>query len=126
MITWLHLYLLQIMTAFVVAVAAAGAAFVVFVSFTVHIIDFGINQGAEGEVPIRPFPSRPDLCSGGGGGGCFFLASEDLGRMFNHSFPACVFLLFFLFFFYFFKVEISSRTLIPPSVPGSVHSSSAS
>ena len=83
------------MTAFVVAVAAAGAAFVVFVSFTVYIIDFGINQGAEGEVPIRPFPSRPDLCSGGGGGGCFFLASEDLGRMFEHSFPTCAFFFFF-------------------------------
>ena len=34
---------------------------------------------------------------GSGGGGGFFLACEDLGRMFNHSFPAYVF--FFLFFF---------------------------
>ena len=34
---------------------------------------------------------------GGGGGGGFFLACEDLGRMFNHSFPACT--LFFLLFF---------------------------
>ena len=40
-------------------------------------------------------------------GGGFFLASgEDLDRMFDHSFPACA-------FFFFFKVEISSRTLIP-------------
>ena len=31
-----------------------------------------------------------------------------------------------LFFFFFFEVEISSRTLIPLFMPGSVHSSSAS
>ena len=41
------------------------------------------------------------------------------GRMFDNSFPACA-------FFFFFKVEISSRTLIPPFKPGSVHSGSAS
>ena len=52
--------------------------------------------------------------SGGGGGG-FFLACEDLGRMFDHSPPAL-----------FFKVEISSRTLIPLFMPGSVHSGSVS
>ena len=28
---------------------------------------------------------------GGGGGGGFFLACEDFGRMFGHSFPACAF-----------------------------------
>ena len=51
----------------------------------------------------------------------FFLACEDLGRMFDNLFPACaVFLLFF------FKVEISSRTLIPLFRPGSVHGGSAS
>ena len=37
--------------------------------------------------------------------------------MFDHSFPAHVF---------FFKVEISSRTIIPLFMPGSVHSGSAS
>ena len=42
-----------------------------------------------------------------GGGGSFFLACEDFGRMFNHSFPICAFFLFF------FEVEISSHTLIP-------------
>ena len=51
-----------------------------------------------------------------GSGGCF-LAREDLGRMFDHSFPACV---FFLFVF-FFEVEIGSRALIPLFIPGSVH-----
>ena len=55
--------------------------------------------------------------SGGGGGG-FFLACEDFGRMFDHSFPACA--------LFFFEVEISSRTLIPLFMPGSVHSGSAS
>ena len=42
---------------------------------------------------------------GGGGSGGFFLACEDFGRMFDHSFPACA-------FFFFFAVEISKRTLI--------------
>ena len=37
---------------------------------------------------------------GGGGGGSYFLACEDLWRMFDHSFPACAF--FFLLFFFFF------------------------
>ena len=55
-------------------------------------------------------------CNSGGGG--FFLTCEDFGRMFNHSFPACAFCLF--------EVEISSRTLIPLFMPGSVHSGSAS
>ena len=27
---------------------------------------------------------------GGGGGGGFFVACEDLGRMFDHAFPVCV------------------------------------
>ena len=53
-----------------------------------------------------------DLCVGG-----FLLAWEDLGRMFNNSFPASAFFLSF-----FFEVEISSRTLIPLFKPGSVHS----
>ena len=54
---------------------------------------------------------------GGGGGGGFFLACENFGRMFDHSFPACDFV---------FKVEISSRTLILLFMTGSVHSGSAS
>ena len=43
----------------------------------------------------------------------FSLACDDLGRMFIHSFPACAFLSSF------FKVEISSRTLIPLFMPES-------
>ena len=49
------------------------------------------------------------------GGGGFFLACKDFGRMFDNSFPACA-------FFFFFKVEISSRELIPLFRPGLVHS----
>ena len=49
------------------------------------------------------------------GGGNFFLACQDLGRMFNNSFPTCT-------FFFFFKVEISSHTLISLFRSGSVHS----
>ena len=51
-------------------------------------------------------------------GGGFFRDCEDLGRMFDHSFPACTFC--------FFEAEISSRTLIPLFMPGSIHSGSAS
>ena len=47
------------------------------------------------------------------------LAYEDFGKMFDRLFPACV-------FFFFFEVKISSRTLIPLFMPGSVHSGSAS
>ena len=36
------------------------------------------------------------LCTAGDGGGGFFLTCEDLGRMFDTSFPACAFFLFFL------------------------------
>ena len=60
--------------------------------------------------------------SGGSGGGGFFLACGNLGRMFDHSFPACA----FLFIYLFFEAEISSRTLIPLFMPGSVHSGSVS
>ena len=42
-----------------------------------------------------------------------FLACEDIGRLFDHSFLACP----FFFFFFFFEVEISSRTLIPLFMP---------
>ena len=52
-----------------------------------------------------------------------FLACVDLGRTFDYSFPACG---FFLFLFFLFEVEISSRTLIPLFMPGSVHNDSAS
>ena len=42
------------------------------------------------------FNAVPAHCGGGGGGGGgdgggFFLACEDFGRMFGHSFPACAF-----------------------------------
>ena len=70
------------------------------------------GTAVSGPVPPRPLAFRDG----------FFLACEDLGRMFDHSFPACVF--FFLFFF--FEVVISSRTLILLLIPGSVHSGSAS
>ena len=50
--------------------------------------------------------------------GGFFFACKDFGRMYDKSFPACA-------FFFFFKVEISSRKLIPLFGPGSVHSGSA-
>ena len=33
-------------------------------------------------------------------GGGFFLTCADLERMFNHSFPACIFFFFFLVFFF--------------------------
>ena len=36
----------------------------------------------------------------------FFLAWEDLGKMFDHSFPACVFF-FFSFFFFFFRWRLA-------------------
>ena len=51
-----------------------------------------------------------NLLVGGGGGGGFFLACKDLGRMFDHSFPACI-------FFFFFKVEISLCKLISLFMP---------
>ena len=60
---------------------------------------------------------------GGGGGDGFFLAREDLGRMFDSSFPACA---FFFFSSFFFKVEISLSTLISLFKPRLVHSGSAS
>ena len=51
-----------------------------------------------------------------GNGRGFLLSSEDFGRMLDHSFPACAFILF-----YFFEVEVSSRTLIPLFMPGLVN-----
>ena len=51
--------------------------------------------------------------------GVFFLACEDLGRMFDDSFPTCA-------VFGVFEVEFSSCTLIPLFMTGSVHSGSAS
>ena len=55
-----------------------------------------------------------------GGGGGLFLACEDLGRLFDHSFPVWA-----LKKKKEKKKEISSRTLIPLFMPGSVHSGSA-
>ena len=57
-----------------------------------------VHLTASGQVVI----SSSDQCDGGGS----FLACEQLGRIFDHSFPACA-------FFFFFEVKISSRTLIP-------------
>ena len=61
----------------------------------------------------------------------FFLAYEDFGRMFDHSDihspPALLLLLLFVVVGgVFFKVEVSSRTLVPLFMPGSLHSGSAS
>ena len=47
------------------------------------------------------------------GGDDFSLASEEFGRMFDHSFAVCAFFLLLLLLFFFFEVEISLRTLIP-------------
>ena len=44
---------------------------------------------------------------------------EDVGRMFDHLFPACA------FFSFLFKVETRFYTLIPHFRLGSVHSGSA-
>ena len=56
------------------------------------------------------------------GAGGFFLACKGLGRMFDHTFPACAFLLFFS------PLEggISLQTHIPLFTPGSVHSGALS
>ena len=43
---------------------------------------------------IRFLPSAIVRNHGGGGG--IFLACEDLGRMFDNSFPACAFFFFLL------------------------------
>ena len=59
------------------------------------------------------------LCWHYDGGGGFFLTYEDLGRMFDRSFPNCPVSLFL-----FFEVEISLGTVIPLFMPGSVHSGS--
>ena len=55
---------------------------------------------------------------GGGGRGGFCLACEGFWRTFDHFFAACAFLNFLL--------EISSYTLVPLFIPGSVHSGLAS
>ena len=54
-------------------------------------------------------------------GGGFSLAYKDFGRMFDYSFPACAFLFFLLLLSF-----LSSCTLIPLFLPGSVNSGSAS
>ena len=59
------------------------------------------------------------VCIGGGGSDSgIFLACEGLGRMFDHSFPACA---FFFFFFWGGGVEISLHKLTALFMPGSVH-----
>ena len=44
--------------------------------------------------PPPPLSPYPHTTTNGDGG--FFLAYEDWGRMFDHSFPACAFFFFFL------------------------------
>ena len=56
--------------------------------------------------------------NGGSGGGGFFLAGEDFGRMFNHSFPVCI------FFFFFCKWKLPCTHRFPLAMPGSVYSGS--
>ena len=62
---------------------------------------------------MDPPPMEMDVCVCGGGGG-FFLTCEDFGGRLDHSFDPRL---------RFFKVEISSRILIPLFRPGSVHCS---
>ena len=57
------------------------------------------------------------LISVGGGGG-IFLACKGLGRLFDHSYPACA--------SFFFLQEINSHTVTALFRPGSVHSGSVS
>ena len=78
---------------------------------TVIISKYSISDAS----PVHTWSHLPLVALCGG----FFLACEDLGRMFDHSFPP-------QHFFFFLEVEISSRTLIPLFMPGSVHSGSAS
>ena len=59
-------------------------------------------------------------CGGDGGSGGFFLACDDILENVRPFIPRL------RLFFFFYKVEISSRTLIPLFGPGSVHSVSAS
>ena len=55
---------------------------------------------------VCPCPCAGDGGGGGSGGGDgSFLDCKYFSRMFDHLFAACA--------FFFFKVEISSRTLIP-------------
>ena len=101
--------------------------------------DFGdFNNGVCHLVEITIAESKPDMDSliqqtfcfspdvlatakdASNGRAAFFLACEDFGRMFDYSFPACV------FFNFIFKVEISSRTLIPLVRRGSARSGRAS
>ena len=56
--------------------------------------------------------------------GGFFLACEDFGRIFDHSFPACAFVVVVVVVVVL--MEISSHTLIPLFTPGSGYSGSAS
>ena len=49
----------------------------------------------------------PDLWRSRSGGGGFVLAREDLGRMFNNSFPTCA----FSFFSFFFKWRLAHTHL---------------
>ena len=52
-----------------------------------------IETGREGERGERGRGMRRGFVISGDGG--FFLACEDLGRMFDNSFPACTFFFFF-------------------------------
>ena len=94
---------------------------------TCNWTQWSIRTGASSWVtlPIKPIRNvtGPIKYIRSGAGGGFFLVCEDLGRMFDSSFPACT---FFALFFFFFKAEINLRKLIPHSRPGSANSSSAS
>ena len=60
--------------------------------------------------PHPPPKKKKKICASS----WWWLFPLDFGKMFDNSFPTCV--------FFFFKVEISSRILIPLFRPGSVHS----
>ena len=46
-------------------------------------------------LPLTNGVDDDDEGGGGGGGGGFFLACEDVRRIFDHSYPAYVFCFFF-------------------------------
>ena len=71
-----------------------------------------------GNISNSVFAMKGQTCWNGGGGG-FFLECEDVGRLFDNSFPTWACLLLLL-------GGVRSRTLIPLFRPRSVHSGSAS
>ena len=64
--------------------------------FLPSILDFAVEntETAHLQILLGTLHYKLTWCGGGGGsggGGGFFLVCENLGRMFNDSFPACTF-----------------------------------